>query len=351
MFVLEEMKRYGHEKIVFGRDEETGLAAIVAIHSTVLGPAVGGTRFWNYDSEEAALFDVLRLSRGMTMKNAAAGLQLGGGKAVIIGDPQKLKSRAFFHAYGRLIDSLGGCYYTAEDMNIGAQDVAYIHEATRYVTGTPEISGNPSPFTARGVFNGLRAGAKVAFGADDLSGKTVVVQGLGSVGYSLCEMLSKEGAVLKVYDLNAAAVEKAVRELGATAISAGDVLTDACDIFAPCAMGAVLNTDNVHQLKCKLIAGAANNVLMDDAAGDALEELGILYMPDFIINAGGIINCGMEVTEKEYSADVVNQKVDAIYNTSLEIVAISRKRGIGTYQAANEYAMGVIEAKKQNILI
>ena len=347
MQVIKEMSEYGHELIVFAHDKSVGLKAIIAIHSTVLGPALGGTRFWNYASEDEALFDVLRLSRGMTLKNAAAGLKHGGGKAVIIGDPEKLKSREFFHVYGKFIDTLGGKYYTAEDVNINASDIAQISETTKFVTGTPDVSGNPSPFTARGVYLGMKAGASVKFGSDSLKGKTVAVQGLGSVGYMLCKHLQKEGAKLKVYDINRAAMEKVVNDLGATAVSADEILTTDCDILSPCAMGAVLNKDNIKSLKCRLIAGAANNVLMDALVGDALNNMNILYLPDYIINAGGVINCGMEIVDGTYNVDIINAKVDKIYDTTLKIIALAKEKQISTYRAADEYAESIINAHKK----
>jgi leucine dehydrogenase len=339
---MQAMEEYGHEQIVYVRDKKLGLNAIIAIHSTALGPALGGTRFWDYATEDDALFDVLRLSRGMTLKNAAAGLRLGGGKAVIIGDPSKLKSRDFFYVYGKFIDSLGGKYYTAEDVNIGASDVAMINEATKYVTGTPSVSGNPSPFTARGIYLAIKAGAGVKLGSESLSGATVAVQGLGSVGYALCGHLNKEGAILKVYDINPAATERAVKDFGAIAVSAEEVLTTDCDIFSPCAMGAVINENNACALKCKIVAGAANNALLDAAAGNALDSRGILYLPDYIINAGGVINCGMEIVEGAYSADAVNARVDGIYDTTLKIITLAKDRKISTYRAADEYAESIL---------
>jgi len=342
MKIFEEINKYGHEQIVFVRDEKVGLNAIIALHSTVLGPALGGTRFWDYETEDDALFDVLRLSRGMTLKNAAAGLKLGGGKAVIIGNPQKLKSKEFFHAYGKFIDSLGGKYYTAEDVNVNCADVAQISEATKFVTGTPGISGNPSPFTARGIYMGMKAGASVKFGTDSLNGKTVAVQGLGSVGYILCDYLYKEGVKLKVYDINPAAVEKTVKDFGAIVVNSEELLTTDCDIFAPCAMGAVINTKNAKNLKCKLIAGAANNVLMDAATGDILSDMDILYLPDYIINAGGVISCGMEITDEKYNIEVVNAEVDKIYDTTLKIISLAKEKHISTYRAADEYAESII---------
>lgn len=344
MSIFDQMESYGHEQLVFGRDEKTGLKTIIAIHNTVLGPAVGGTRFWNYPSEEDALYDVLRLSRGMSLKNAAAGLKLGGGKAVIIGDPAKLKSPELFHAYGRIIESLGGKYITAEDVNINTEDIANVKVATSYVTGTKEISGNPSPFTARGVYRGMKAGANVKFGTDSLKGLTVAVQGLGSVGYSLCEMLYAEGAALKVYDINQSAVDKAVSKLSATPITAEEILTTECDIFAPCALGAVLDSRNVKKLRCKMVCGAANNVLVDAATGEELEDLQILYLPDYIVNGGGIINCGEEITATKYDAETVLAKVDRIYDTALSVVKLAKDKGITTYAAADEYALGIIQS-------
>ena len=344
MQLLKEMNDYGHEQIVYVRDEKVGLRAIIAVHSTALGPALGGTRFYDYATEDDALYDVLRLSRGMTLKNAAAGLKLGGGKAVIIGDPKKLKSDEFLHSYGKFINSLGGKYFTAEDVNMGANDISQVNKTTKFVTGTPEVSGNPSPFTARGVYNGMKAGANVKFGSDSLAGKTIVVQGVGSVGYTLCEHLHKEGAKLKVYDICSDSVKKAVENLGATAISEEELLKTECDIFAPCAMGAVLNTENVKDLKCALIAGAANNVLVNSDTATALESKDILYLPDYVVNAGGVINCGMEIAEGVYDLKVINQKIDEIYDTTLKIIALAKENKITTYEAADEYAESIIKS-------
>ncbi|MCL1910101.1 MAG: NAD(P)-binding domain-containing protein [Kiritimatiellaeota bacterium] len=347
MNVIKEMNQYGHERIVFAHDAKLGLNAIIALHSTVLGPALGGTRMWNYDNEDAALFDVLRLSRGMSFKNAAAGLKLGGAKAVIIGDPAKLKTREFLRKYAEFIDQFNGKYYTAEDVNIGAQDISYMNEVTKFVSGTPEVSGNPSPFTARGVFMGMKAGIKTKFGADSFKGMTITVQGLGSVGYDLCGQLHNDGAKLKVYDINSAAVEKAVAQFGATAISAAEVLTTECDILSPCALGAVLNPQNVGGLKCKLVGGCANNILLDHATGDALDAAGILYLPDYIVNAGGVVNCGMEIVEGYYDAKKVWANVDKIYDTTLNIIALAKSNGISTARAADDYAIGIIEAGRK----
>ncbi|MCL2740731.1 MAG: leucine dehydrogenase [Oscillospiraceae bacterium] len=344
MQVLKSMSEYGHEQIVFAQDKSLGLRAIIAIHSTALGPALGGTRFFNYATDDDALFDVLRLSRGMTFKNAAAGLKLGGGKAVIIGDPKALKSREFFHAYAGFINSLGGKYYTAEDVNIGAADVALMNEVTKFVTGTPEVSGNPSPFTARGVFLGIKAGAKVRFGADSLKGKVIAVQGLGSVGSRLCGHLHGDGARLKVSDIDKEAVDRMVSMYGAEPLGSDEVITAECDILSPCAMGAVIRPENVGKLRCSMVAGAANNIVLDAATGDELSSRGILYLPDYIINAGGVLNCGMEIVEGRYSEDSVNAQVDKIYDTALKIVAYAGEKGISTYRAADEYAEGIVRA-------
>jgi leucine dehydrogenase len=338
MKVLEQLNKYGHEQVTFVQEKSLGLRAIIAVHNTVRGPALGGTRFFDYATEEDALFDVLRLSRGMTLKNAAAGLKLGGGKAVILGDPKKLKNREFLMAYGKFIDGLGGKYYTAQDMNISSADIAYMNETTKYVVGTPAISGDPAPFTARGVYMGMKAGAKEKFGDDSLAGKTILVQGIGSVGSLLCELLAKENAKLIVCDVNSSAAEGVSKEFGAKIISSENFLSEECDIFAPCAMGAIFNTKNISDLKCELIAGAANNVLLDMETGDKIAERGILYLPDYIINAGGVINCGMEATDPVFDVNKVNTLCDEIYNTTQKIIALAKEKNYGTHRAADEYA-------------
>ena len=346
MEIFKQMESYGHEQLVFGRDEKTGLRCIVAVHDTTLGPAVGGTRFFNYASEADALYDVLRLSRGMSFKNAAGGLALGGGKAVILGDPKQLKNKEFLHAYARIINSLGGKYYTAEDVNISAADIDCMNEITPYVVGTSANSGNPAPFTADGVYQGIKAGAKIKFGSESLKDKTFVVQGIGSVGYLLCKLLHEEGAKLKVYDIDQEAMNKAVTEFGAEPLQPQDVFTAECDVFSPCAMGAVLNNDNVKGLRCQIICGAANNVLVDASVGEALQKLDILYLPDYIVNAGGVINCGSELTDKPFSVERINQKVAGIYGTTLKIIELAKEKNITTYAAADEYALGIIKAGK-----
>ena len=348
MSIFEKMEQYKHEQLVFGFDDATGLRTIVAVHDTTLGPAVGGTRFWDYQSEEEALYDVLRLSRGMTLKNAAAGLKLGGGKAVIIGDPSKLKSREFFHAYGRVVHSLGGKYYTAEDVNTNTADMKYIQEATPYVTGTPAISGNPSPFTALGVYRGMLAGVKSRLGADSLKGLTVAIQGLGSVGFGLAQHIHDDGGRLIVYDIKKEKVDAAVTQLGAVPTETMEQLfTAECDVFSPCALGAVFSMENVGSLKCKVICGAANNVLVDSEVGKELEGQEILYCPDYIVNAGGIINCGPEITDPVYDANAVTKRVMNIYDTTLNIIAIAREKGISTAEAADLFAMDIVMAARK----
>lgn len=345
MFVMKEIDSYGHENLLFAHDEKTGLKAIIAVHDTTLGPALGGTRFWNYADEEEALYDVLRLSRGMSLKNAGAGLKMGGGKAVIIGDPKKLRSQEFFNAYGRFVDRLSGCYYTAEDVNTTTQDMVWISESTKYVTGLPGKSGNPSPFTAYGTYMSMKAGAKEAFGSDSLEGKVVAIQGLGNVGYGIARHVHDEGGVLKVFDINGEAVNRAVEELGATAVPGDQILSTKCDILSPCALGAVFDTENLKKVKAKVICGCANNQLVDNAAGDLIDRLGIVYCPDYIANAGGVINCAAEV-EGGYDEEKVKDKVRHIYEATEMIFNMARERKIPTYKAADEYAYSIIKSAK-----
>ncbi len=347
MEIFKALEKYGHEQVVFGQDKETGLKAIIAVHSTALGPAGGGTRFWNYASEDDALFDVLRLSRGMTYKNACADLDLGGGKAVIIGDPKKLKNEEFFKAYGRIVNSLNGKYFTAEDVNISTKDIDIVNSVTPFVMGTSKISGNPSPFTARGVYMALKAGVKHKFNKDTLEGLVIAVQGLGSVGYALAEHLHKDGAKLIVADINAEATARAEKELDAKVVSVEEIVTVECDVFAPCALGAIINTNNAKDLHCKMVCGAANNVLLDKETGVALEDLDITYIPDYIANAGGIINCAPEALGIEYNENFVLEKVDNIYNTTLKIIDLAKEKQITTYQAAEQFALDTI-ARKSN---
>lgn len=336
MKIFDLLEQYDYEQLVFCQDKSTGLKAIIGIHDTTLGPALGGTRFWNYETEDEAIIDVLRLARGMTYKSAASGLNLGGGKAVIIGDPEKLKSEAFFRAFGRFIEGLAGRYITAEDMNTTTQDLAYVSEETQFVSGLEDKSGDPSPVTAFGVFQGLVAAVNEVYGSDDLEGKVVAVQGLGSVGYKLCKYLDKAGAKLIVTDIRKEHIERVVKKLGATAVAPDEIYDAQCDIFSPCAMGAILNDFTVPRLKCKVIAGAANNQLAEEKHGDMLEERGIAYAPDFVVNAGGIINVYEEL--KGYNKDRALTRAGNIYNTIKTIFAIARRDKIPTYVAANKMA-------------
>lgn len=347
MKTLESMVIQEHENVVFCHDKETGLKAIIAIHDTTLGPAIGGTRFWNYESEEEAIYDALRLSRGMTYKNAACGLKAGGGKAVIIGDPKKDKTPELLRAYGRFVNRLGGAYYTAEDMNISEEDIEYIKMETDYVVGVKDISGNPSPSTALGVYQGIKATAKELFGSEDLTGKTIAISGIGAVGYPLAQHLHADGAKLIVADIFEEKLEQAKKELNATVVGIDEIQNVECDIFAPCARGALFSVENVKDLKCKAIAGSANNVLVDDAAGEKLHEIGVLYIPDFIINAGGVINCGYEIEPSGWEKEKVKNIVLGIYDTVNMILDRSKKESISPSKAANLYAEEIIAAGKK----
>ncbi|MFC4617930.1 branched-chain amino acid dehydrogenase [Camelliibacillus cellulosilyticus] len=339
MELMKYMEKYNYEQLVFCQDKDSGLKAIIAIHDTTLGPALGGLRMWPYATEEEAIEDALRLARGMTYKNAAAGLNLGGGKTVIIGDPRKDKNEAMFRALGRFIQGLNGRYITAEDVGTTVEDMDIIHEETDYVTGiSPAFgsSGNPSPVTAYGVYKGMKAAAKTAFGSDSLEGKTVAVQGVGHVAYSLCEHLHKEGAHLIVTDINEEAVKRAVDAFGATSVLPNDIYGVDCDIFAPCALGAVINDDTIPQLKAKVIAGSANNQLKEDRHGDILHEKGIVYAPDYVINAGGVINVADELLG--YNHERAMKKVEGLYDRLMEIFNIAERDGLPSYKAADRLA-------------
>ncbi len=340
MNLLETMATFGHEKVVFVSNPKAGLKAIIGIHSTALGPALGGCRLWDYASEEDALFDVLRLSRGMSHKNAAAGLALGGGKCVVFGKVED-KTEAMFEALGEAVESLGGQYITAEDVNTDTNDAIYMKRTTQYICGLPDVSGDPSPMTARGVMQGIRATAKVALGADSLDGLTFAIQGLGKVGYDVAQRLTKEGAKLYVADLRQDVVDRAVAEMGATAVPVDQILSQECDILAPCALGAIVNPKNIPNFHCKAIAGAANNLIYDDAAGEALKARGIAYAPDFIINGGGVINAGGEALGN-YNEEEVIKKVDNIYNTIGNILEESRSTGVPEGVIATNYAENII---------
>lgn len=339
MEIFTYMEKYDYEQLVICQDKESGLKAIIAIHDTTLGPALGGTRMWTYASEEEAIEDALRLAKGMTYKNAAAGLNLGGGKTVIIGDPKKDKNEAMFRAFGRYIQGLNGRYITAEDVGTTVEDMDIIHEETNYVAGiSPAFgsSGNPSPVTAYGVYKGIKASAKEVFGTDILAGKKVAIQGVGSVAYTLCEYLHDEGAQLIVTDINEEAVQKAVNAFGAKAVGLDEIYSVDCDIYAPCALGATLNDQTIPRLNAKIVAGAANNQLKLDKHGDLLHQKGILYAPDFVINAGGVINIADELNG--YNRERAMKHVDKIYDNLETVFAISKRDNIPTYIAAERMA-------------
>lgn len=323
---LQMIREYGHEEVAFFNNEKAGLKCIIAIHSTKLGPALGGCRLWPYASEEEALFDVLRLSRGMSFKNAAAGMPIGGGKGVIIADPSQ-KTDALFEAYGEAVDSLQGRYLTAEDVNTDTHDADIMLRKTKYVVGRANVSGDPSPMTAIGVFDGIRATAKFLNGSDDLSGMTIAVQGLGKVGFDLAGKLHDAGAKLIVCNnKNREKMKEAVEKFGAVEVPASEIYSQKCDIFAPCALGAVVNYDTLPQFRCRAIAGGANNVILDDECGIQLKKKGIVYAPDFIINGGGVINAGQEAFTT-YDKENVLRQVHNIYNTVYGILEESRSTG------------------------
>ncbi|AZV63616.1 branched-chain amino acid dehydrogenase [Peribacillus castrilensis] len=339
MEIFKYLEKYDYEQLLFCQDKQSGLKAIIAIHDTTLGPALGGTRMWTYASEEDAIEDALRLSRGMTYKNAAAGLNLGGGKTVIIGDPRKDKNEEMFRAFGRYIQGLNGRYITAEDVGTTVEDMDLIHEETDFVTGiSPAFgsSGNPSPVTAYGVYRGMKAAAKEAFGTDSLEGKVVAVQGVGNVSYNLCRHLHEEGAKLIVTDINKESVARAVESFGATAVNPDEIYGVECDIYAPCALGAVINDQTINQIRAKVIAGAANNQLKETVHGDQIHEKGIIYAPDYVINAGGVINVADELLG--YNRERALKKVETVYDTIERVIEIAKRDQIPTYKAADRMA-------------
>lgn len=344
--VFDLITEHNHEKVVFCHDKDTGLKAIIGIHNTVLGPALGGTRMWSYASEAEALDDVLRLSRGMTYKAAISGLNLGGGKAVIIGDAKKDKNEALLRKFGRFIKNLNGAYITAEDVGMTTKDMEYIRMETEHVTGLPEAmggSGDPSPVTAYGTYMGMKAAAKKAFGSDALEGKKIVVQGVGHVGAYLVELLSKENADIVITDIYEDRVREVSKKYGAKVVSMEDVYDLDIDIYSPCALGGTINNTTIDRLKCRVIAGCANNQLRDEHVhGPALTEKGIVYAPDFLINAGGLINVYSELAG--YNRDSAYAQTERIYGYTLDIFALAEKEGIHTQQAAMRLAEKRIES-------
>lgn len=340
-----------HEQVVFCNDKDTGLKAIIGIHNTVLGPALGGTRMWNYASEWEALNDALRLSRGMTYKSAITGLNLGGGKAVIIGDAKTQKTPELMRKFGEFVHSLSGKYITAEDIGMDTEDMDIVREVTPFVTGISKSkggAGNPSPITAFGVFMGMKAAAQFKYGSDDLEGKKVMVQGIGHVGESLVEHLTNEGAQVFIADINQEKLDEVSRKYNAT-IYVGDIYSADVDIYAPCALGASVNDATINRIKASIIAGAANNQLADERThGQILKDKGIVYAPDFLINAGGIINVYAEL--EGYDLKEIMRKTENIYNTTLEILKSAEVKNITTHNAALQIAQQRIDDRKRENL-
>ncbi len=348
MGVFETIGTDTHESVHFGEDKASGLKAIVAIHSTVLGPSLGGTRFYPYPDEQSALIDVLRLSKGMTYKAAAAGLAQGGGKAVIIGNPAELASEDLFRAYGRFIDGLAGHYITAEDVGTTVANMETVATQTAFVSGLPMEnggSGDPSPATARGVVASIRAVSDHLWGTDNLQGRRVAIKGVGKVGMALAEMLAAQGTELVVADVNGQATDTASREYGAKVVAIDEIHRIECDVFAPCALGADINETTIPQLACAAVIGSANNQLAVDEDADRIAARGILYAPDFVVNAGGIINIAAEVGG--YSLEKSDRMVDRIYENLTEVLKASDELGISTEQAAEHVANSRIEAARK----
>ncbi len=339
MDILGYMEEQGHEQLVACSEPSVGLRAFIAIHDTTLGPAVGGTRIWPYKSEAEAVIDALRLSRAMTYKSAAADIPLGGGKGVIIADPATDKSEALLRAYAKHVDSLGGRYFTTSDVGSNTRDLEYIALETKYVTGLPTSlggSGDTSVLTGLGVYLGMKACAKAVWGLDSLSDRTVALQGFGKVAQQTAGHLAKEGANLVVTDVSEGALENA-RAMGASTVGLEEIYDVPCDVFSPCALGGILNEDTIPRLKCRIVAGGANNQLLNGEDGERLQRAGILYAPDYIINAGGIINVSCEMNGA-YSFDRAKQMTERIYETMEKVLHLAAREETPTAQAADRLA-------------
>ncbi|HWG33864.1 MAG TPA: Glu/Leu/Phe/Val dehydrogenase [Gemmatimonadaceae bacterium] len=342
MKLFETIAEMGHEQLVVCSDPSSGYRGIIAIHNTTLGPALGGTRFWSYASDEEAITDALRLARGMTYKNAVAGLNLGGGKSVIIGDNRTSRREMIFRAHGRFVESLGGRYVTAEDVGTSTSDMDFVHMETDYVAGLAGKSGDPSPVTAHGVFRAIQASAMYRWDSDDLEGKTVSIQGCGNVGRHLAKALDKAGAKVIVSDIDPDRVAWVLAETNATAVEGDAIYSVEADIFAPCALGGIINDATIPKLKVEVVSGAANNQLLEERHGDMLQERGILYAPDYVANAGGVINVYSELAG--WDAKRSFRKADEIYDTILGVFEIARTDGIPTYRAADRLAERRLQA-------
>lgn len=339
MELFERVGEMGHEQVVFFQCKKSGLKAIVAIHNTILGPALGGLRMWPYASEDDAMRDVLRLSRGMTYKAAVAGLNLGGGKAVIIGDPETDKSEALFRSFGRFIGTLGHRYITAEDVGTTVEDMEYIYQETDRVVGVHPVHGgsdDPSPFTAFGTLCGIKACLMKKYGSTEIRGKAFSVQGVGSVGFHLARLLREEGAKVFVCDINENRLKRAVDQLGAEAVQMDEIYDVEANVFAPCALGGVINENTVPRLKVDIVAGSSNNQLESGDWGTELEKRGIVYGPDYAVNAGGLMNVAIEL--QGYNRERANQLVSTIYSNIEKIFRIADRDGIPSWQAADRLA-------------
>ena len=336
MDLFERMKGLGHEQVVFCHEPSCGYLGIIAVHDTTLGPALGGTRFWQYSSFTEAVTDSLRLARGMTYKAAAAGLNLGGGKAVIVGDNKTPDRELLFRAHGRFVETLNGRYITAEDIGTSPADMEFVRRETNHVAGLQGLSGDPSPVTGYGVYMGMKAAAKQRWGKDSLSGRTIAVQGCGKVAFYLCRHLKDEGAHLIVTDIDETKVKRVVEEFGATAVAPDAIYDAQADIYAPCALGATINDETLPRLRVSVVAGGANNQLAEDRHGRELEAKGILYAPDFVINAGGLINVYREIAG--WTEERAKRKAQEIYDSILRIFQIAEQQKIPTFVAADRLA-------------
>ncbi|MDA8345841.1 MAG: leucine dehydrogenase [Thermaerobacter sp.] len=338
MGIFDKMAEMGHEQLVFCYDKATGLRMIIGVHDTTLGPALGGCRMWPYESEEAAIEDVMRLSRGMTYKNSAMGLRLGGGKTVVLQHERGEKDEMTMRAIGRFVETLGGRYVTAEDVGTSVQDMAIAAEESRSVRGLPEASGDPSIATAYGVYMALKASLQEAFGSEEVRGRKIAVQGLGHVGVLLCEQLHKDGAELYVTDIDQARIDEAVRRFDAHPVAPDAIYDQPCDVYSPCALGATLNDDTIPRLKVKVVVGSANNQLKEPRHGKLLQERGIVYAPDFVANGGGVINVADEMHPDGYHKERAFSRVAQIYDRMREIFRIAREQGIAPHEAADHMA-------------
>lgn len=340
----------GYERVARCIDRDSGLHALIAVHDTTLGPALGGMRLWNYESEDDALFDVVRLAKGMTRKSAVADTGLGGGKSVIIGDPDKVKSPELFRAMGRFVDDFGGSYITAEDMNISIDDLRLVRETTPHVTGLSREeggSGNPSPYTAYGCVVGIEAAAKHRYGSPDVSGKRILIQGVGAVGGEMARLLKERGADVIICDIKEERVAALCAEHGLRSVTEEEHLGEPCDIYAPCARGAGINDETIPRLTCDIVAGCANNMLLEPRHGDELRKRGILYAPDYVVNAAGIINVSVERYEGGYDEQVAMERIHTIADNLEEVFQLADERDIGTHTAARLLAEMRIEKARQ----